>query len=110
MKLNLLSGSNKCPLSVSYEHHKEESKKLIIYNISSNTIKSSEIKLLNANKQTYSYKRERLEKKTGNLLDYCKEPDLEGNLFSGKLESVIIQCSFGKFKFSPETDQKFNLI
>lgn len=110
MKYNFFTASAKCPISVCYEYYKPESNRIVVYNNSPHTIKSAEITLKNNSNNSFLFKEDRLEKKSGSLIDFIHRADINGIHFIGDLAEVNIKCSAGNFKFSPQSGKLFTLL
>ena len=110
MKYKLFSGSAKNLINLCYEQYKPETNRIVIYNDSPRTIKSAEITLKNNTNNYFLYRVDRLEKKSGSLIDFGLQVDSNGIKFSGNLAEVSVKCSAGSFKFSPLEEKFFKLL
>lgn len=110
MKYNFFAADAKCPISVCYEYYKAESNRLVVYNDSPLTMKLAEITLKNSNNNSFLYREDRLEKKSGSLIDFGQKPDSNGKNFTGDLTEVTVKCNAGSYKFTPQEGKTFKLL
>lgn len=110
MKFNFFAAAAKSPISVCYEYYKPELGRIVVYNDSPQTIKSAVITLKNNSNTSFLYKEDRLEKKSGSLIDFGHQADSNGMHFTGNLSEVTVKCIAGNFKFSPQSGKFFTII
>lgn len=106
---SLLGRKDLYKIEVSYQYHKPESGKLIIYNTGRCRCTDVQIRIVNQQEKSFRYKLDKLSVKTAECLDYTGHTDLDDNSFSGEIARLIINVFRNEYIFVPQADQKFRL-
>lgn len=96
-------------IEVSYQHHKPESGKLIIYNTGKCRCTDIRIQIVNQHEEVFSYTLDKLSVKTAECLDYTGHTDLDNKAFSGEIARVIVHAFRTEFTFVPQENNKFKV-
>ncbi len=97
-------------IEVSYQYHKPESGKLIVYNTGKCRCADITIHIVNQQEEVFRYGIEKLSVKTAECIDYTGQADLENKTFSGQIARVIVKNPRNEFEFIPQENHKFKAV
>ena len=97
-------------IEVSYQYHKPESGKLIVYNTGKCRCTNINIHIVNQQDEFFRYKIDKLSVKTAECLDYTGHTDLDNKFFSGQIARVIIEVPGNEYAFIPQINDKFKAV
>ncbi|MDD4373126.1 MAG: hypothetical protein PHG67_04345 [Bacteroidales bacterium] len=98
--------SGKIPIDIAYQYHKPDSNCLVVYNLTSRTLRQLEVVIICKSGINYSIKLNELLKKTGDLISLSDFN--EGTLNHTLIDHIIIKAPEINCTFMPEQN-KFRL-
>lgn len=94
-------------IDVCYHYRKPESGSIVIYNLGKYSLTNLKVILINDKGESFDYALTKIAIKTGEIIKYNTENALSGALFSGKLQSVTVECSQKSFPFIVDENNNF---
>lgn len=102
--------STKCPFNISYQYHKPESGKLVLYNVSGKTVRNIHMLVVGDEKQQLQIDIPELLYKTSHLIDYSELTKLTDKTSIKRVALAEVMCTGKKFCFKPNETNKFELV
>jgi hypothetical protein len=90
-----------------YHYRKPESGSIVVYNLGKSSLANLKVILINDKGESFDYTITKIAIKTGELIKYTTESDLNGSLFSGKLATVKIECRQTIFHYTVDENNIF---
>jgi hypothetical protein len=96
-------------IDVCYHYHNPNSGSLVIYNMGKYGLVNLKVILINDKGESFDYTITKIAIKTGELIKYTTESDLNGSLFSGKLATVKVECRQTIFHYTVDDNNNFRV-